>query len=491
MDFEKDKPAERQKMSKRNKPTKNIFLIVFLYILFAGAVLFLVDGRHPKFYMTGEQQMVTACGSHFEDPGIYAVLTGRVFGEGTKRLPVQTMGKVDTETLGIYDVTYAVRYLFRNYSCVRTVAVEDMTPPEIILIHKADYRASWLRGYEEEGYKATDNIDGDITDRVVREETESSVRYTVSDSAGNETSVSRQIEYASTRPEMLLIGSEVLHVPTGLSFQDPGCTARDSLGNDLTRYVVTDGKVIPYEEGAYELTYSITNAAGEMVRTKRTVITEAQDAPETVYPEDKTIYLTFDGGPGPYTDDLLDVLKNNNVRATFFVTCMEPEYSSCIRRAFEEGHSIGVLSAGNDYRSIYKDEEEFFADFRKVQELICDQTGSYTRLCRFPGGSSNTVSTFNDGIMTRLAKDLNGMGYQYFDWDLAPGDSGEATKTDVIYSNVINGITGRQTTVLQQHDTNEFSVAATEKIIKWGKRCGYVFRPLEVNSPPAHQTIVN
>ncbi len=490
MNTERENTTARRRKSGRSS-AGGVFLIVVLYVIFAVTLIVLVDGRHPRFYMTGGEQVDTAYGKPYEEPGVRAVLTGRLSGEGKEALPLQTKGTVDTATLGRYELTYSVGYGLREYSCTRTVTVKDMSPPVITLKHSDGNRAGWLRGYEEEGYTAVDDVDGDITDRVTREETADQIRYTVKDLAGNESSAVRTIEFANTRPELFLAGATEMHVAAGLSFQDPGCAARDSLGNDMTRYVVREGEVIPYEAGTYELSYSITNAAGETVQTKRSVFVEENELPETVAPDKKTIYLTFNGGPGPFTEQLLDVLKKYEVQATFFVSCAEPEFAACIGRAYREGHAVGVLSAGQDYRAVYESERTFFEDFKKVEDLILEQTGSYSSICRFPRGSSNTVSVFNKGIMTRLAADINGMGYQYFDWDVDSGDAGKTTKTDVVASNVINGIYGRDTAVVLQHDTKDFSVEAVETIIKWGMRRGYSFRALDVTSPPAHHRIVN
>ena len=130
-------------------------------------------------------------------------------------------------------------------------------------------------------------------------------------------------------------------------------------------------------------------------------------------------------------------------------------------------------------------------DFRQTEEMIYQQTGSYTRLFRFPGGSSNTVSSFNPGIMSRLRQIMLDMGYQYFDWDVSSGDAGETTKTTAVVDNIIGGCAGRRNTIVLQHDIKDFSVAAVEKVLSWGARNGYTFLPLEVNSPAAHHGIAN
>ena len=120
-----------------------------------------------------------------------------------------------------------------------------------------------------------------------------------------------------------------------------------------------------------------------------------------------------------------------------------------------------------------------------------EQTGAETRLYRFPGGSDNTVSSFNPGIITRLASALTDMGYQYFDWDVKSGDAGETTSADQVFRNVVEGMEGRDSAIVLQHDIKPFSVDAVERIILWGRENGYVFRALDLTSPPAHFEIAN
>ncbi len=461
-------------------------------LLFALALILLADGRKPKFYMTGGQEIETSYGQPFEEPGIYAVLSGRLFGDGRRLLPILTEGSVDPNTLGSYELKYSTRFLLREFNCTRTVKVADLTAPVITLENRYGYQVNWLDGYEEEGYHAIDDVDGDLTDRVSVEETDDGILYSVQDAAGNRAETVRHPQYSLARPKLSLNGEPEMHILASLEeFQDPGCTAGNATGDDLTDRIRTGGRVIPYSAGVYELVYSVTNAKGVTVSATRRVTVDPVERPETVYPEKKTVYLTFDDGPGPYTDMLLDVLDRCGVRATFFVTGENPNHAACIRRAYEAGHAIGVHTASHKYREIYADESAFFEDFMQVQELIYRQTGSYTRICRFPGGSSNTVSSFNPGIMTRLAKALEDLGYVYFDWDVASGDAGETTDTETVYRNVIDGIKDRQTSVVLQHDIKKYSVAAVEKIILWGQSNGYEFKTLDLTSPPTHLTIAN
>lgn len=473
------------------KIAKAVALVLAVYTVVVVAVTMIVDARHVRFYLLGDQEINTAYGEEFTDPGRYAVSTGRITGEGETELPVETIGEVDSFTIGTYELKYTTRYRLRSYSTKRIVHVVDMTPPEIRLESIEGYAPNWLTGYEEEGFTAVDNCDGDVTAQVETRYLDEGIEYSVTDSAGNRAAVVRPLNYTVARPEIVLLGGNEFQMSAQMSYTDPGFTAMDSLGNDLSSLVQVEGEVIPYQTGTYERVYSLTNAQGETVSATRTVTVTPVWNPDTVEPDGYTIYLTFDDGPGPYTARLLDLLAKYNVKATFFVTCLNPDYENMVGRAFREGHSIGVHSASHNYYSIYASEEAFFEDFERAEEMIERQTGSRTSLFRFPGGSSNTVSSFNPGIMSRLARDMTEMGYQYFDWNVTSGDAGGTNKTDVVVDNIIDGVYGKRIAVVLQHDIKDFSVYAVEKVIVWGLRSGYTFMPLDETSPTAHHGIAN
>ena len=469
-----------------------VLLALICWALFTAVLILLVDGRHPYFYMTDAQEITATFGEPYKEPGIRAVLRGRLFGEWKREVPVRVEGKVDTDTLGRYILTYSARFLFRKASCTRSVTVADRTAPLITLKSKPGYSPSWLEGYREEGFEAFDDVDGDVTDRVRREDCGAEVCYRVRDSAGNESTAVRIPKYSVQRPEIVLNGPDSLRIPASMYYEDPGVTAVDALGNDLSAYVETEGEVRPWEAGEYTLRYTVTNRLGDTVSAVRRVTVEDRSLPEPETPEQETIYLTFDDGPGPYTGRLLDLLdRYPDVKVTFFVTEAFPEYFDCIGRAYRAGHAVGVHTASHVYREIYESEEAFFRDFNRMQSVILEQTGSFTGICRFPGGSSNTVSGFNRGIMTRLAEDLHALGYQYFDWSVNSGDAEEAKNAAAVYYNVINRIGRQYGPVVLQHDIKAFSVEAVEDIIRWGQRNGYVFRALEPDSPPVQHGIVN
>ena len=483
---------EKSEQKKRRGRGWLILLAVIAWLLLVGLMLLVLDAPGVRFYMVGDEDMTIEYGTDFTDPGVYAVPIGRLLGEGEEHLELTTYGSVDPHSLGSYTIRYRTQRLFTEYETERRVNVVDTTPPVIELKHLEGYEPTWLTGYAEEGYTAWDEADGDLSGKVDREALADRVRYTVSDSSGNVTTVERVLPKLNYQPPTItLLGDDPMTVEAALSFEDPGCTAQDVLGNDLTDYLEVDSDVVPWLAGDYEIRYTLTSDFGDSVSAVRRVTVVPVGLPEAVKPEGKVIYLTFDDGPGPYTAQLLDILKAYGVKATFFVTNQAPKYLDLIGRAYREGHSIGVHTSVHDYDLIYSSEEAYFKDFFDMEEIVFQQTGEHTRMFRFPGGSSNTVSSFNPGIMSRLTRAMNDLGYQYFDWNVVSGDAGETNKTNKIVEKIEEGCRENRISIILQHDIKDYSVAAVEDVIIWGLQNGYSFRALELDSPAMHHGVNN
>lgn len=296
----------------------------------------------------------------------------------------------------------------------------------------------------------------------------------------------------STGPSIDLVGGEKITVSMGTTFEDPGYTAADNLGEDLTDRVQVTGTVNTRKLGTFKLTYEVTDDEGRSTTVERTVEVVASKQPDVVQPDGKVIYLTFDDGPNKYTQKLLNVLKKYNVKATFFlVNTGYSEMDTLMKNIVDGGHAVGVHSMTHQW-SIYKSEEAFLDDLYGMQEVIKNATGVTTTLMRFPGGSSNTTSRkYCEGIMTTLTQKVTELGFQYFDWDVDSNDAGGAKTADEVYQNVIKGIGNKKTAYVLQHDTKEYSVEAVEKIIQWGLANGYTFRALTPESPACHHPVNN
>ena len=464
----------------------------FLAIGAVAALLFGYNRFSLMLIPQGETEIRLDYGEAFSDPGVKPLFRGsRIWKEGfSPDTEVHREGNVDTGKTGTYHVRYFSDFLFWHGEAERTVHVVDRKPPEILLENGPDAYVLPGREYEEAGFTAFDGYDGDLTDRVQRREEDGKVIYSVTDTAGNRTEVVRTIHYDDPEaPVITLEGESALEIYTGTPFQDPGYTAIDNCDGDITENVTVEGEVNPYRSGEYTLTYKVSDSFGNVTSVIRTVTVVPKPQPEKVDPEGKVIYLTFDDGPGPYTRQLLEVLEEYNVKATFFV--VSGKYDYVIGEIAQAGHSIGIHTATHDYSAIYASEDAYFADIYLMQAIILEQTGEETTLMRFPGGSSNTVSRFNQGIMTRLTQAVTEAGFQYFDWNVDSNDAGGARSSQEVFENVVNGIGDREISIVLQHDTKQFSVEAVEEIIVWGLENGYVFLPLEPESPTSHHRINN
>ena len=296
-------------------------------------------------------------------------------------------------------------------------------------------------------------------------------------------------------PEIALNGDAEMTVEAGSEFSDPGYTATDNCDGDITDSVKVSGdKVDKDKAGKYTVTYEVSDSSGNKATATRVVsVYDPAATADTVNPGNKIIYLTFDDGPGKYTQGLLDVLDKYNVKATFFVTNTHPDYQNMIAEEAKRGHTVAIHSASHKYNQIYTSEQAFFDDLEQMNSIIKAQTGNDASIIRFPGGSSNTVSKdYCPGIMTQLVNDVTARGLLYCDWNVSSGDADpKPISTEQVVQNVISGVQSHNVSVVLQHDIKEFSVNAVEQIIQWGQANGYTFLPLTTSSPMSHHRINN
>ena len=209
--------------------------------------------------------------------------------------------------------------------------------------------------------------------------------------------------------------------------------------------------------------------------------------------KEKIVYLTFDDGPSENTGKILDILKQYNIKGTFFVTGNHREHDDLIKRAFDEGNSIGLHTYTHDYATVYASEQAYFDDLQKVSDLVEKITGEKSTLIRFPGGSSNTVSAdYVQGLMTTLTKAVHEKGYEYFDWNC---DSTDASGNNVAVSKLVQNATlcsaDHVTILMHDTDAKDTTVEALPQIIEYYRGQGYSFKGLTKDSVAAHHRVNN
>ncbi|MFD3261374.1 polysaccharide deacetylase family protein [Paenibacillus lentus] len=199
----------------------------------------------------------------------------------------------------------------------------------------------------------------------------------------------------------------------------------------------------------------------------------------------KVVYLTFDDGPSKWTDDVLDILKNADVPATFFLLGEQAKrFPEIVNRIDEAGHAIGNHTYNHKYDELYSSFGKFWFQIKETEEVLRNITGTRTPLVRAPGG---TYGHFDANYFKLLEQG----GYKVFDWNL---DSGDSKRKGVPASEIIKNVTsakqGSSMNVLM-HDGggHEETVKALPKIIEFYKSLGYEFRAITPGDTPVQFAI--
>ena len=331
-------------------------------------------------------------------------------------------------------------------------------------------------------FKVTDEKDGDITNSAKVISATGGAIIKAIDSDVNEAATFVPAEIGDkVAPAINLNGEPSYTVLVGNTLEVPAATATDNCDGELE--VQTSGSYDVNVVGNYSIIYTATDNSGNTATAQRNI---------NVTSNSGIIYLTFDDGPGPYTNALLDVLKKYNVKATFFVTNAGDD--AVLKREYDEGHAIGLHSATHDYGYIYQNVDNYFADLNAVQQRVQNVTGQTSNLIRFPGGSSNTISRNYDGgarIMSQLTALVKERGFTYFDWNVSSGDAAGAYTAGAVYNNVVGRLAPNQNWVVLQHDIKGFSVDAVESIIQYGLAQGFTFKKLDATSFTAAHGVNN
>lgn len=208
----------------------------------------------------------------------------------------------------------------------------------------------------------------------------------------------------------------------------------------------------------------------------------------------RTVYLTFDDGPSANTARILNILKQHQVPATFFVIGSDTEFAlRMYRRIVDEGHALGNHTYSHDYETIYQSPEAFMADVIKLQDFLEHVTDFRPRVFRFPAGSNNRiyqqVQSENPYLMIEIMQALREKGLPYFDWNVSSTDAAEVTlDADIIISNTFLHLSGHRNAIILFHDSapKTTTVEALPEIIQGLKDRGYTFKSLSPDSFYVH-----
>jgi len=457
-----------------------IILVTAFVLLFSGLYLVFM----PRVRITNNE---VAIGEEYK-PSIKCY---NLFSDLSSKVKVE--GKIDNTKVGEYTYNYKIKYFIYNVSGKYKVKVVDKVGPILELKGDSEKKVCPNAKYEEEGYSAIDDNDGDISDKVAISELEDKIIYKVKDSSGNESIKERKIIYKDEEsPSIELKGGNTVTIYLGSKYTEPGYSASDLCDGDITDKVVSTGTVDTEKIGTYTISYEVSDSSDNKTSVER--IVKVIKRPSNNYSSggaDGIIYLTFDDGPSFVTERILNILDEEGVKATFFV-CGANSYTS---RAYNSGHTIALHSNSHDYSYIYASSSNFFSDLTAISDKVYNVTGYRSNIIRFPGGSSNTISKrYSIGIMSYLTTEVVNRGYTYFDWNVDSNDAGGDTyNSNKIYSNVVNNLSHNKTNVVLMHDSGGHSSTADalRSIIQYGKNNGYEFRAITSSTPVVRHGVNN
>lgn len=200
---------------------------------------------------------------------------------------------------------------------------------------------------------------------------------------------------------------------------------------------------------------------------------------------EKIVYLTFDDGPSKLTDEVLAILKKEDVLATFFVLGEHAKHSpEIIHRVFDAGHAIGNHTFDHKYDELYRGFTQFWGQIKATEEVIREITGIRPELVRAPGG---TYGHFDETYFKLLEQG----GYKVFDWNV---DSGDSKRRGVPASEIVNNVTSsklKDEMIVLMHDGTGHAetVKALPEIIRFYKKHGYTFRTISPEQRPVQFSI--
>jgi len=252
----------------------------------------------PNIILLGSKNIKLKVGESYVEPGYVA--NDNLDGDITKRVVVTT--DLDINKEGSYEISYKVSNS-KNYTTIvtRNVIVEKLSVPTITILGNNPVNIKVGESYIEPGFSATDEKDGDITDKVIvtnnvdiNKEGSYEVKYTVSNSDNQTVTIIRNVIIEKVNiPVINLKGNASIILSLGESYVEPGFSATDEKDGDITDKVIVTNSVNINKEGTYEVKYRVSNSDNETVEVVRKVIVKKLSIPKITLKGSNTITLKY------------------------------------------------------------------------------------------------------------------------------------------------------------------------------------------------------
>lgn len=205
------------------------------------------------------------------------------------------------------------------------------------------------------------------------------------------------------------------------------------------------------------------------------------DDTSQVKDDSKIIYLTFDDGPaGKVTSDVLDILKDNSVHATFFLIGSQiKDQEELVKRIYDEGHSIGLHSMTHKKNALYCSNEHFLKEMLETQDLISSVVPIKPTILRFPFGCNNNTYHLSQSMVDLLHEN----NLKIYDWNTDSGDGANPNSSPDLLLKKSKSDKNRVVLLMHCSYISKNSVKALPSIIQYYKDNGYEFKTIDENTP--------
>ncbi|MBR6073499.1 MAG: polysaccharide deacetylase family protein [Bacilli bacterium] len=463
----------------------NIFIIILFIVngLFIHDILKHLNDIHVS--LKGDETVVISYKTSYEDPG-FEIINNKQDVD-ISNATYELISDVDSSKLGEYEVKYTIKYMNKDYTLIRKVEVKDTIGPTITTtVDKVERSYCDNKLSADVEYSAVDDVDGEVTESVTREDSDDKITLKVKDSSNNESILEIPIvNVEKPSNKIVLNGKSIQTIGVGGTYKEEGAYYADGCGTKIDDNIDIAGSVDTSKEGKYTITY--TSKTDNKIKTTRTItvkeMPKAQTAPVT---GNSVIYLTFDDGPCAYTKRILDILDKYNIKATFFVTNQIRGYQNMIGEEARRGHTVGVHTYTHQW-NIYNSLDSYWNDFNNMDAIIEQQTGKKAEILRFPGGTSNRMAKVG---MSNIVNSVNNKGLRYYDWNVCVEDAGACVKSSnkqqCVYNYFVNGLKPGRDNIVLLHDLKSYTADSLERMIQYALSKGYTFKAIDQNTAQVH-----
>ena len=321
-------------------------LIIFILVEIILITLLVLTNPFLTLKLNGDKTIKVNVNSTYQELNATSSFLGK---DLTAKIEIK--GNVDTSKIGEYSLEYIINYGVFSKKITRKVLVVDLNPPEIFLNEDLE---STMCEYKEAGYKAIDDIDGDITDKVKVTKEKDKIIYTIADSSGNTKTIIRDILYDNEKPIIKLKNSNILTFELNSKYVEFGATATDNCDGDLTAKIEIVGTVDTTKHENFTVTYKVKDTTGNENKVERKVIIYNFDDLNKGYNEIVTGPTTING--------ILIVNKKYSIPSTY--SAYNKKATEMVNKLRNDAKKQGIILPMKSGNRTYKEQHDLYERYK-------------------------------------------------------------------------------------------------------------------------------